>query len=78
VDKETLDKEIQRAFQHYQKERLKLDDLCALTAISKGTLKHNIFKYYDSWAEACETNGGKCGPTGAENLKPTLVRLERN
>jgi len=24
VDKETLDKEIQRAFQHYQKERLKL------------------------------------------------------
>jgi len=40
-----------------------------LTGISKGTLKHCIFKYYDSWAEACETNGVKCGPTGVENLK---------
>jgi hypothetical protein len=68
VDKETLDKEIQRAFQHYQQERLKLDDLCALTGISKGSLKHTVHKHYDSWADACEANGGKCGPT-TENLK---------
>ena len=72
MDKGTLDNEIKRAFQHYQKERLKLDDLCALTGISNGSLKHCIHKYYDSWAEACETNGGKCGPTGAENLKPNV------
>jgi hypothetical protein len=72
VDKETLDKEIKRAFQHYQKERLKLNDLCALTGISNGSLRHYVFKYYDGWAEACEANGGKCGPTGAENLKPNL------
>jgi len=65
VDKETLNKEIQRAFQHYQKERLKFDDFFALTGVSM----KKLYKYYDTWKDACEANGGKCGPTGLENLK---------
>jgi hypothetical protein len=68
VDKETLDKEIQRAFQHYQTERLKFDTFHTLTGISK----KQLYKHYDTWKDACEANGGKCGPTGLENLKPNI------
>jgi len=65
MDKECLDQEICRAFQHFKTEGLKIRDFRELTGIP---LK-KVLKHYDSWAEACKANGGNCGPTGRKNLK---------